>query len=53
MHKTIQNNRYPKINLTLDTLKINKIPKIIAVSRLSGIDKILPLIEHGHFILGK
>ena len=55
MHKTIQNliDIQKKINLTLDTLKINKIPKIIAVSKTFGIDKILPLIEHGHLDFGE
>ena len=55
MHKTIQNliDIQKKINITLDTLKINKIPKIIAVSKTFGIDKILPLIEHGHLDFGE
>ena len=55
MHKTIQNlkNIQKNINLVLDTLKINKIPKIIAVSKTFGMDKILPLIEHGHLDFGE
>ena len=55
MHKTIQNlkNIQKNINLILDTLKINKIPKIIAVSKTFGMDKILPLIEHGHLDFGE
>ena len=55
MHKTIQNllDIQKKINSVLDTLKINKVPKIIAVSKTFGMDKILPLIEHGHLDFGE
>ena len=55
MHKTIQNliDIQKKINFTLDTLRINKIPKIIAVSKTFGMNKILPLIEHGHIDFGE
>ena len=55
MHKTIQNllDIQKKINLILDTLKISKVPKIIAVSKTFGMDKILPLIEHGHLDFGE
>jgi len=50
MHKTIQNliDIQKKIELSLDTLKIDKVPKIIAVSKTFEMDKISPLIEHGH-----
>ena len=55
MHKTIQNllDIQNKINSTLDTLTTNKVPKIIAVSKTFGMDKILPLIEHGHLDFGE
>ena len=55
MHKTIQNllDIQKKINSVLDTLKVNKVPKIIAVSKTFGMDKILPLIEHGHLDFGE
>ena len=55
MHKTIQNliNIQKKIELSLDTLKIDKVPKIIAVSKTFEMDKILPLIEHGHSDFGE
>ena len=42
-----------KINLILDTLKISKVPKIIAVSKTFGMDKISPLIEYGHLDFGE
>ena len=55
MHKTIQNliNIQKKIDLGLDTLTINKVPKIIAVSKTFGMDKISPLIDHGHLDFGE
>ena len=55
MHKTIQNliDIQKKIELSLDTLKIDKVPKIIAVSKTFEMDKILPLIEHGHLDFGE
>ncbi len=55
MHKTIQNllDIQKKINLILDTLKISKVPKIIAVSKTFGMDKISPLIEYGHLDFGE
>ena len=55
MHKTVQNllDIQKKINLILDLQKINKVPKIIAVSKTFGMDKILPLIEHGHLDFGE
>jgi len=37
----------------LSNLNINRIPKIIAVSKTFKIDKILPLIEHGHIDFGE
>ena len=55
MHKTIQNliDIQNKIELSLDTLKIDKVPKIIAVSKTFEMDKISPLIEHGHLDFGE
>ena len=55
MHKTIQNllDIQKKINLILDSLKISKVPKIIAVSKTFGMDKISPLIEYGHLDFGE
>ena len=55
MHKTVQNLiDIPKeIKLSLETLQINKVPKIIAVSKTFGMDKILPLIKHGHLDFGE
>jgi len=37
----------------LSNLNIDKLPKIIAVSKTFKIDKILPLIEHGHIHFGE
>ena len=45
----IENN----IKTQLDELKINKKPKIIAVSKTFEIDKILPLLNHGHINFGE
>ncbi len=45
----IQNN----IKIYLNKLKIYNNPKIIAVSKTFKIDKILPLIEHGHIDFGE
>ena len=55
MHKTVQNliDIQKKIELSLDTLKIDKVPKIIAVSKTFEMDKILPLIKHGHLDFGE
>ncbi len=55
MHKTVQNliDIQKKIDLSLDTLTINKVPKIIAVSKTFGMDKISPLINHGHTDFGE
>jgi len=55
MHKTVQNliDIQKKIDLSLDTLTINKVPKIIAVSKTFGMDKISPLIDHGHLDFGE
>ena len=45
----IENN----IKLHLSESNINQNPKIIAVSKTFKIDKILPLIEHGHIDYGE
>ncbi len=55
MHNTVQNliNIENKIKLKLSNLKINNLPKIIAVSKTFKIEKILPLIDHGHVHFGE
>ena len=55
MHKTVQNliDIQKKINSSLDNLKLNKVPKIIAVSKTFTIDAINPLIEYGHLDFGE
>ncbi len=55
MHKTVQNLLNIKNNIItyLDDLGINNNSKIIAVSKTFQMDKILPLIEHGHIDFGE
>ena len=55
MHPSVQNliNIQEKIKNRLINLKSNKQPKIIAVSKTFGMDKISPLIEHGHLDFGE
>jgi len=55
MHITIQNliNIENEIKLNLSDLNIFNLPKIIAVSKTFKIDKILPLIDHGHADFGE
>ena len=55
MHITVKNllDIESNIKIHLDELKINNIPKIIAVSKTFKIDKILPLIDHGHIDFGE
>ena len=55
MHSTVQNliEINNKIKLNLSSLKINNLPKIIAVSKTFQIDKILPLINYGHIDFGE
>ena len=55
MHNTVQNlvDIQNKINSYLDERKINKVPKIIAVSKTFKIEKILPLIDYGHKDFGE
>jgi hypothetical protein len=45
----IKNN----INSKLENLKINKFPNIIAVSKTFKLERMLPLIEYGHFDYGE
>tara|TARA_B100000989_G_scaffold168005_1_gene125672 strand:+ start:534 stop:1193 length:660 start_codon:yes stop_codon:yes gene_type:complete len=55
MHNTVQNliNIKKNIQSNLSNLNINNQTKIIAVSKTFGIDKILPLIQHGHIDFGE
>tara|TARA_B100000780_G_C20982561_1_gene392704 strand:+ start:132 stop:791 length:660 start_codon:yes stop_codon:yes gene_type:complete len=55
MHNTIQNLIYIEglIKSTVNDLNNNNLPKIIAVSKTFSIDKISPLIEHGHHDFGE
>ena len=55
MHNTVQNlvDIQNKINSHLDEHKIDKVPKIIAVSKTFKIEKILPLIDYGHKDFGE
>ena len=55
MHNTIKNllDIENNIKIHLKNLNIINTPKIIAVSKTFKIDKILPLIEHGHIDYGE
>ena len=55
MHNTIKNLLEIENNIKdyLNKLNINNNPKIVAVSKTFKIDKILPLIEHGHIDYGE
>ena len=55
MHFTVQNliNIKNEIKLNLIDLDILNLPEIIAVSKTFKIDKILPLIDHGHIDFGE
>ena len=55
MHKSVQNliNLQNQVKLGLSDFNNIKLPKIIAVSKTFKIDKILPLIEHGHLDFGE
>ena len=55
MHKTVQNlvNIENKIKSNLSDLSKANLPNIIAVSKTFKIDKILPLIDHGHLNFGE
>ena len=55
MHNTVKNLLVVENNIKnhLNKLNINCNPKIVAVSKTFKIDKILPLIEHGHLDYGE
>ena len=55
MHNTVKNllDIENNIKLHLKEININNYPKVIAVSKTFKIDKILPLIEHGHIHYGE
>ena len=55
MHNTVKNliDIDDDIKDYLNKLNINNNPKIVAVSKTFKIDKILPLIEHGHIDYGE
>ena len=55
MHNTIQNliKIKSELKLNLKNFKVANLPKIIAVSKTFKINKILPLIEHGHLDFGE
>ena len=55
MHHTVKNllDIENNIKTHLNELNVNNNPKIVAVSKTFKIDKILPLIEHGHIDYGE
>ena len=55
MHKIVQNltDIKNKLKSSLDIVNVSNLPNIIAVSKTFKIDKILPLIEHGHLDFGE
>ena len=55
MHNTVKNllDIDKNIKNHLNKLNINNNPKIVAVSKTFKMDKILPLIEHGHLDYGE
>ena len=55
MHNTVKNliDIENNIKIHLNKLNINNHPKIVAVSKTFKIDKILPLIDHGHIDYGE
>ena len=55
MHNTVKNllDIQNNIKINLYKLNINNNPKIVAISKTFKIDKILPLIEHGHIDYGE
>ena len=55
MHNTVKNllEINNNIKVYLNKLNINNNPKIVAVSKTFKIDKVLPLIEHGHTDYGE
>ena len=55
MHKTVQNliTIENEIKSSLSEKNLDKLPKIIAVSKTFNIENILPLIDHGHLDFGE
>ena len=55
MHNNVKNllDIENNIKINLDELNIHNYPKIIAVSKTFKIDKIFPLLEHGHIDFGE
>ena len=55
MHSTVKNLLEIENNIKVNLIKlnINNYPKIIAVSKTFKIEKILPLVEHGHIDFGE
>ena len=55
MHSSVQNYKdiISAINRKIEEQKIQAIPKIIAVSKTFKLEKILPLVEYGHFDYGE
>ena len=55
MHKTVQNliNIENQLKSSLGDVYKSRLPKIIAVSKTFKIDKISPLVEHGHLDFGE
>ncbi len=55
MHFTVQNliNIENEIKLNLSDIDTVNLPKIVAVSKTFKIDKVLPLIDHGHIDFGE
>ena len=55
MHNTVKNllDLENNIKVNLNQINTNNYPKIIAVSKTFKLDKILPLIDHGHTDFGE
>jgi len=55
MHKTVQNliTIENEIKSSLSEENLDKLPKIIAVSKTFSIENVLPLIDHGHLDFGE
>ena len=55
MHDTVKNllDIQSNIKENLNELNLKNLPEVIAVSKTFKIDKILPLIEHGHINFGE
>ena len=55
MHKTVQNliNIENQLKSNLGDVYKSKLPKIIAVSKTFKLDKISPLVDHGHLDFGE